>query len=59
MIPAEAIEEFKAAWRAEYGEEIDDDTARAKATNLLELLAVVCQEDVGSNHDHGTDETNP
>jgi hypothetical protein len=59
MLPPEAIQEFKIVWREEFGEEIDDDFAREKATNLLELFAVICQVEAspgGDNHDDATNE---
>ena len=59
MLPPEAIQEFKIVWREEFGEEIDDDFAREKATNLLELFAVICQVEAssgGNNHDDATNE---
>jgi hypothetical protein len=59
MLPPEAIQEFKIVWREEFGEEIDDDLAREKATNLLELFAVISQVEISpgdNNHDDATDE---
>ena len=59
MLPPEAIQEFKIVWREEFGEEIDDDFAREKATNLLDLFAVISQVEVppgDNNHDDATDE---
>ena len=59
MLPPEAIQEFKIVWREEFGEEIDDDLAREKATNLLDLFAVISQIEVSSgdnDHDNATDE---
>jgi hypothetical protein len=59
MLPPEAIQEFKIVWREEFGEEIDDDFAREKATNLLELFALISQVEApsgGNNHDDATNE---
>jgi hypothetical protein len=59
MLPPEAIQDFKIVWREEFGEEIDDDFAREKATNLLELFAVISQVEIpadDNNHDDATDE---
>ena len=59
MLPPEAIQEFKIVWREEFGEEIDDDFAREKATSLLELFALISQVEAppgGDNHDDATDE---
>ena len=59
MLPPEAIQEFKLVWREEFGEEIDDDLVREKATSLLELFALISQVEAppgGDNHDNATDE---
>ena len=41
MISREALAEFKRIWKEEYGTEIPDDEAMAKATALLTLFDVI------------------
>lgn len=41
MLSKQALQEFKAIWKEEIGEEISDDLALEKATELLTLFNVV------------------
>ena len=41
MISKEALEEFKAIWKKEFGKDISDAHALEQATNLLTLMKVV------------------
>lgn len=41
MISEQALQEFKAIWKKQFGEEISDDLAIAEAINLLNLFNVI------------------
>lgn len=41
MLPGEAIEEFRAIYKKEYGEELSKEDAREKAERLFRLVKAV------------------
>ena len=41
MLSKKALEEFKAIWRKQFGEDISDGKATEEATNLLNLFNVI------------------
>ena len=41
MLPQEAIEEFKTAYKEAFGEELSDTDALAKASRLLDLYGAI------------------
>lgn len=43
MISTEALTEFKAIWKKNYGEDISDERALDKAMRLLTLTRIVCR----------------
>ncbi|MBI4128114.1 MAG: hypothetical protein HY459_03515 [Parcubacteria group bacterium] len=40
-LPPQAIQEFQALWRAEYGEDLDEPTARSYGERLLTMLSII------------------
>lgn len=41
MLSTQALQEFKEIWKLEYGEDISDDLATARASELLTMFDVV------------------
>lgn len=41
MLPITAINEFKKLYKAEYGVELDDKTAKAKAEKLITIMSSI------------------
>jgi hypothetical protein len=42
MLTNEQIAEFQLIWREEFGEEISEDDAYEKGSNLVELMRLIC-----------------
>lgn len=41
MLSKQALDEFKAIWRAEFGEDVPDDIATEEAINLLTMFNAI------------------
>ena len=42
MLSKEEITEFQQIWKEEFGEEISEDDAYEKGSNLVELMRLIC-----------------
>lgn len=43
MLTKQALDEFKAIWKAEFGEDVPDDIATEEAINLLTMFDAIYQ----------------